>query len=194
MLLRNKLFFVALLTAVFSCSADLKVKNGNSLLWKIEGNNCQPSYIFGTMHMIDAEYYSMSESMTKKITTSDAIIMEVGGMPNPFETLALMTLDSGTVHQYFSKEQLVKLLEFMDKKLGTSPETFHSMYGKMKPFFILQSISQGYFSEKTMSYDLNIMEMANEKNIPLIGLETIEQQLGFFDAIPMSDMAELIMA
>ena len=66
MLLRNKLFFVALLTAVFSCSADLKVKNGNSLLWKIEGNNCQPSYIFGTMHMIDAEYYSMSESMTKK--------------------------------------------------------------------------------------------------------------------------------
>ena len=120
--------------------------------------------------------------------------MEVGGMPNPFETLALMTLDSGTVHQYFSKEQLVKLLEFMDKKLGTSPETFHSMYGKMKPFFILQSISQGYFSEKTMSYDLNIMEMANEKNIPLIGLETIEQQLGFFDAIPMSDMAELIMA
>lgn len=193
MILKNKLLFIALITAAFSCSADVKVKNGNSLLWKIEGNNCQPSYLFGTMHMIEEEYYSMSASLTKKITQSDAIIMEVAGMPNPFETLALMTLDSGTVHQYFSKEQMVKLLEFMDKKLDTSPETFHTVYGKMKPFFILQAISQGYFSKNTISYDLNIMQMANEKDIPIIGLETIEQQLGFFDAIPMSEMADLIM-
>jgi len=194
MFLKNPfiLFFTALISVV-SCSADIEVENGNSLLWKIEGNDCKTSYLFGTMHIIDEEYYKMSESLIKKIETSEAIIMEVGGMPSPFETLELMTLDSGTVHSYFTKEQMATLLEFFDKKLKTSPETFHQLYGKMKPFFILQAISQGYFSDKTVSYDLNIMGMAAEKKIPLIGLETIEQQLGFFDAIPPSEMADLIM-
>ena len=194
MFLKNQLFlFFTTLVAVVSCSADIEVENGNSLLWKIEGNDCKTSYIYGTMHIIDEEYYNMTESLSKKITDSEAIIMEVGGMPSPFETLKLMTLDTGTVHSYFTKEQLIILLEFMDKKLDTSPETFHQLYGKMKPFFILQAISQGYFSDKTVSYDLNIMGMANEKKIPLIGLETIEEQLGFFDVIPASEMANLIM-
>jgi len=36
------------------------------------------------------------------------------------------------------------------------------------------------------------MGIAGEKNIPLIGLETIEEQLGFFEEIPRSKMAEMI--
>lgn len=185
--------FLSFLATATSCSADQEIADGNSLLWKIEGNNCKTSYIYGTMHIIDEEYYKMSASMSEKIKSSEALIMEVSGMPNPLEALRLMSLDTGTVHNYFTKEQLITLLEFMDKKLETSPETFHAVYGKMKPFFILQAITQSYFSENTMSYDLNIMATANEKNIPLIGLETIEEQLGFFDKIPPQEMADLIM-
>lgn len=181
------------LTSFFSCSADVEVENGNSLLWKVEGNGCKPSYIFGTMHMIEEEYFNMSESLIEKIKSSEAIIMEVGGMPDPLAAMQMMTLDTGTVHSYFSKEQMATLLEFMDKKLNTDPETFHSVYGKMKPFFILQAISAGFFSENSVSYDLTIMALSKEHNIPLVGLETIEEQLGFFDAIPPAEMAELIM-
>jgi len=202
MMLKNQLaFFTTLFIAFASCSADVHVQNsndvivenGNSLLWKIEGNGCKPSYVFGTMHMIEEEYFHMSASLIEKISKSDAIIMEVGGMPNPIEAMNMMMLDSGTVHDYFTKEQMHTLLEFMDKKLDTDPETFHTVYGKMKPFFILQAISQGFFSENAVSYDLNIMGIAKQKNIPLIGLETIEEQLGFFDQIPSAEMAALIM-
>jgi len=183
----------AFLVSIVSCSADIEVENGNSLLWKVEGNGAQTSYVFGTMHMIEEEYFHMSASLTDKIKSSDAIIMEVGGMPNPIEAMNLMMLDSGTVHDSFTKEQMAVLLEFMDKKLNTDPETFHAVYGKMKPFFILQAISQGFFSENAVSYDLNIMALAKQNDIPLIGLETIEEQLGFFDAIPSDQMAQLIM-
>lgn len=194
MKISNYLFaLAAFLISVVSCSADVEVENGNSLLWKIEGNDCKPSYVFGTMHMIEEEYFNMSESLIEKIKNSEAIIMEVGGMPDPLSTLALMSLDSGTVHDFFTKEQMAILLEFMDKKLNTDPETFHTVYGKMKPFFILQAISQGFFSENAVSYDLNIMAIAKQQNIPLIGLETIEEQLGFFDQIPATEMAALIM-
>lgn len=176
-----------------STNDDIVVEDGNSLLWKIEGKGCTPSYMYGTMHMIDKEYYKMTDKMVSLISSSKAIVMEVGGMPNPIETMNLMSLDSGTVHDYFTKEQMAQLLEFFDKELNTPPEQFHNMYGKMKPFFILQSLSQGYFDEGAESYDLNIMGLAASNKIPLVGLETVEEQLSFFDIVPKDGMAEMIM-
>ncbi len=201
--MKTYLIIITLFIGVFSCSSnkvseteeikDKKVEKGQSLLWKLEGNNCQTSYMYGTMHMINSEYYNFTKSMKDKVKSSDAIIMEVGGMPNPLKTFQLMSLDSGSVHDYFSEEQISLLLEFMDTELDTSPEEFHQLYGGMKPFFILQAISQAYFGDETESYDLDIMLIANENNIPLIGLETIEEQLGFFDALSHEEMAGLIM-
>lgn len=172
---------------------DIVVKNGNSLLWKVEGKGIKPAYLFGTMHLINEEYYSFSENLTKRITQSDAIIMEVNGLSNPLSTFQLMSLDSGRVQDYFSKEQLIELLAFMDQELNTDPETFDKVYGGMKPFMILQAVTQKYFDETAQSYDLTIMGLAAENDIPLIGLETVEQQLGFFDQISNNEMAEMIL-
>jgi uncharacterized protein YbaP (TraB family) len=194
----------ATLFAFISCSSgsvengseeietDVIVENGNSLLWRIEKEGYQTSYMYGTMHIIDEEYYNFTEGMIEKIKSSDAIIMEVGGMPNPLETLELMSLDSGDIRDIFTKEEMRTIVEFFDKKIGTDPDTFFKMYGEMKPFFIMQAISQNYFSQNTMSYDLDIMSLAGQEEIPLIGLETLEQQLGFFDAIPQDKMNEMI--
>lgn len=171
---------------------DIEVENGNSLLWRIEGEGLQTAYMYGTMHMIEAEYYNFTEVMTEKIEESDAIIMEVGGMPNPLKTLELMQLDSGDIRSIFTDEQMQTIVGFFEKELSVTPDGFFQTYGGMKPFFILQTISQNYFSGETESYDLDIMSIAGQKEIPLIGLETIEQQLGFFDVIPQEAMAELI--
>lgn len=199
------LLFSALVFSFISCSSDVPieelaavgdddivVQNGNSLLWRIEGEGFKTSYMYGTMHIIDAEYYQFTDKMSNKIKESDAIIMEVGGMPNPLETLSLMSLDSGDIRSIFSDEQMRTIVGFFDKKLNTDPDQFFQIYGKMKPFFILQAITQHYFSDNTESYDLDIMGMANQNNIPLIGLETLEQQLGFFDVIPSEAMTGLI--
>lgn len=174
-------------------SEDVIVKSGNTLLWKIEKAGNEPSYLYGTIHMINEEFYHFSTYLKKKVMESDAIIMEVGGMPNPVAAYQLMLLDSGTVHRYFSKDQLVQLLEFMDTRLGISPQEFDQTYGSMKPFLLLQTITQDYFEPSAKSYDLEVMALASEYSIPLIGLETIEQQLGLFDKIPTKKMAAMIM-
>ena len=44
--------FVALVLSTFSLVAQEKE---SSLLWKVEGNGIQPSYIFGTFHLIPQE-------------------------------------------------------------------------------------------------------------------------------------------
>jgi len=173
--------------------ADIEVKNGNTLLWKIEKEGHQTAYIFGTMHMIEEEYYEFTPHMTNIVKNSDAIIMEIGGQPSPLKALEMMTLKEGKVEDFFTKEQLKDLVEFMDIKMNVSPQEFHQTYSRMKPFFILQTITQAYFSETSVSYDLNIMQMSAENNIPLLGFETMEEQLGFFDKIPAKDVASMIM-
>ncbi|MEX1001599.1 MAG: TraB/GumN family protein [Crocinitomicaceae bacterium] len=171
---------------------DVVVEDGNSLLWRVEGKDIKTSYLYGTMHLIDEEYYHFTDKMTKKIEASDAVIMEVGGMPNPLETLDLMKLDSGDIRSIFTDEEMKTIVAFFDNELDTKPNTFFQIYGKMKPFFIMQAITQHYFSDNTMSYDLDIMGIAGQEEIPLIGLETVEQQLGFFDQIPPSAMRRLV--
>ncbi|UKN01494.1 TraB/GumN family protein [Paracrocinitomix mangrovi] len=171
---------------------DKVVENGNSLLWKIEKEGAKTSYMYGTMHMIDAEYFHFTDKMTKLAKESDAIVMEVGGMPNPLKTMELMKLDTGDIRSIFTKEEMKTIVGFFDKELGMEPDAFFEVYGQMKPFFILQAISQNYFSSETESYDLQFMSIAGKNEIPLIGLETIEQQLGFFDTIPQEAMNSLI--
>jgi len=192
-------------TTIIACSSaventaqteqiDVEAKNNNSLLWSVEKEGQPKSYIYGTMHMIEPEYYNFSEKLEELIKTSDKIIMEIGGEPDPIEAFNLMVLDSGRVEDYFSKEQLTLLIEFMDKQLNTSPKEFRQRYSKMKPFLILQAITQAYFSDKAISYDLNIMQLAKENNKPIEGFETMEQQLSFFEQIPNKDMANLIIS
>jgi len=196
---------IILLSFFLSCSSpedalstnlhkeDIIVRNGNSLLWKIEKEDHQTSYIFGTMHMIDETYFNITPHLNYIIENSDQIIMEIGGLPNPLEALRLMTLKDETITDYFSKNELTELVQFMDTQLGISPQKFQMTFTKMKPFLILQTITQAFFSENAKSYDLNIMQIGQEKNIPLIGFETMEQQLGFFDLIPNKDIAQMIM-
>lgn len=171
---------------------DIIVENGNSLLWKIEGKNITTSYMYGTMHIIEADYYHFTDKMQEEIESSEAIIMEVGGMPNPLETLEMMKLDSGDIRGIFTPEQMRIIVDFFDKKLKMEPDAFFAMYGEMKPFFIMQAITQNYFEGETESYDLDIMAIAGSKQIPLIGLETMQEQLGFFDQIPTEDMAKMV--
>ncbi len=198
--------YILLLLPILSCASsnadpvaqevtleDLEVKNGQSMLWKVEGADIHTAYFFGTIHMINENYYRFSENLSKRIEKSDAIIMEVGGMPNPLKAFQLMSLDTGTVHSYFSREQLIELLAFMDQELGITPQEFDQTYGAMKPFFLLQTITSNYFESTAKSYDLTVMSIAGENKIPLIGLETIEQQLGFFDEVPTDKMAEMIL-
>jgi len=203
-------FLVLSLFYFLSCSTDVQknqvpnenseeidpelLQNEKSLLWKISGENMPTSYMYGTMHMIDPEYYNFTDNMRNKIGASEAIIMEVGGMPNPLEAMAMMSLDSGDVRDYFTPDQMKTVVEFFDKKMDTDPKSFYQLYGNMKPFFIMQSISQKHFSDDAQSYDMEIMSIAAQKDIPLVGLETVTEQLSFFDEIPKEDMAAMIIS
>ena len=79
------LFLVAFL---FSCNSTQKTvaqvqetsyaAAENALLWKVTGKELQaPSYVFGTIHMIGAEDYFLTESMKNAFGESDRVVFEI---------------------------------------------------------------------------------------------------------------------
>jgi hypothetical protein len=196
---KNYLILTLLLLAtgiINSCQnqfVSAPVNHQNSLLWEIKKQGEPTSYIYGTMHMINKNYYAFTDNM-KSITHSvDAIVMELGSMPNPIQAMLLITNKKGTLQDIFNEEEWQVLIDFYKKEFDMDETKFISTYNNFKPFFLFQSMTQAYFEKDAESYDLNIMQMARENDTELIGLETIQEQLGFFDQIPNSEMAKMIL-
>ena len=172
---------------------DKVVESGQSLFWKIEGENLQqPSYIFGTMHLINKEYFVMGDSLKKRLEMADALMMEIGDL-NPLAAMGAMQLKEGHVKDFFSPEQYDSILVYVEENASMNREMFDQVYGKMKPFAIMQIITQSQFEGNPESYELTFQTLAKENEKEILGLETINEQLGFFDEIPKEDMAEMIM-
>ncbi len=186
------LFLIALFTGCQNQFVPTYIDNQNSLLWEIKKDGQPTSYMFGTMHLINKKYYDFSNNLNHIINSSEAIIMELGSMPNPVQAMLLMTMKDKKLQDIFTDKDWQTLIHFYKKEFDMSKTKFISMYNNFKPFFLFQSIVQDYFEQDAESYDLNIMSMARENNIELIGLETFKEQVSFFDMIPHNEMATMI--
>ena len=165
----------------------------SSLLWKIESPTSKTSYLFGTMHIIEKEYFIFPKSLEKLIAKSDNVIMELQSIPSPKVALPLITLKNGSFFDYFSKEQTDSILQWANSELKMNEQLFRSVFYKMKPFVVVQTAVQLQFQGKTESYEKSLYDISKEKKIETIGLETVEQQMNLFDDLTKIEQAELVM-
>ncbi len=165
----------------------------SSLLWKIESPTSKTSYLFGTMHIIEKEYFIFPKTLEKLVSKSDKVIMELAGIPSPKEALPLITLKKGSFFDFFSKEQTDSILNWANSELKMNEQLFRSVFYKMKPFVVVQTAVQLQFQGKTESYEKSFYTLSNEKKIETIGLETVEQQMSFFDDLTKEEQAEMVM-
>jgi len=177
----------------FSQDVDSFPFKKSSLLWKIEGNGAKTSYLFGTMHLIEKEFFIFPTSLQKKISNSEQVILELGSLPKNEEALKWVTLSNGTLFDYFNPEQTDSLLKWAEKNLFMKPEVFKTSMEKMKPFVLLQLATQMQFMGKTESYEISIFSITDKNKIPTIGLETIAQQMGYFDSLTPQQQTEMVM-
>ena len=194
----KRLFIVTVVSfLVISCNSQIPATKKidstpvkSSMLWKIEGNHLKnPAYLFGSMHIIQKQYFHFSDTLKNLILNSDQVIMELGAMPDYASIMSKLMLPKGEVlDTYFRPAQLDSLLDLMENKLSIPRTMYSATFSKMKPFVLMQLVLAKQFEGETESYDMNIMNIAKEHNIKLIGLETVERQLAFFDSIPTKNL------
>lgn len=178
---------------VFSQTTEFPMKE-SSLLWKIEGPNIpKGSYLFGTMHMIEKEYFIFPDKLEKIVKKSEQLVMELAGLPSQKEAMKYVLLPEGTFFDYFTKEQTDSILIWAKKEFKMDEAAFRATMSKMKPFVVVQMATQLQLMGKTESYEMTLEEIAKTNNLAISGLETIEQQMSFFDDLSKEQQAEMVM-
>ncbi len=166
----------------------------SSLLWKVEGPGIKKGcYLFGTMHLISKDKFYFPEKLKKIVERSEALMMELPGLPNQMETMKYVTLKEGSFFDYFTPEQTDSILVWAKEELNMSEETFRSTMTKMKPFVAVQMAVQMHFIGKTESYEMTLNKIALDRGMEIMGLETIADQMSIFDNLTKEQQNRMVM-
>lgn len=171
----------------------------NSLLWKITGNELEePSYLFGTIHMIGKEDYIFNEKMQAAFDACEDVVFEIkiDDMMDLGAQMGMMSkvfMGGGKTLKDLLSEEDYNAVKDHFQKMGM-PLMFLE---RMKPMF-LSAMASGDMSPESMnsgevvSYELELMEMAQKEEKPIAGLETMEYQISIFDSIPYDVQAKML--
>lgn len=166
--------------------------DNNTLLWKIEGNGIQTSYLFGTIHLIPQSEFFMAEATKAAFAASDQVAMELK-MDDPQMQMAMMQnaamKDGSTLDKLLSEEDYKKVDELVKSTLGMGVAPFNSWQPLLTSSLFLTKFIDG----TPASYEGSFLAMAKEANKEILGLETIVDQINAMAEISFEKQAELLM-
>jgi len=155
----------------------ISAQEHNSLLWKIEGNGLNtPSYLFGTIHAICEQDFFVKEATEEAIASVQQIVLELDmDDPQLVSKLQGMMINEGmkNISSDFSEEQLELVNSFFQKHYGGDLTRF----GIFKPLTLLSMVVQKSITcENQKGYEEYLVQRAVERNVEVIGVETVEYQ------------------
>lgn len=163
----------------------------NTLLWEISGKELkQPSYLFGTFHLMCKEDIQLSAGLKQALKDSKEIYFEMD-LDDPNNTLGgllFMNMKNGTtLKDLYTPEEYARLEHYFKDSLRTGL----AMMGRMKPSLLQAMLYPKMMPCKNMSgVEMEIMALAKEDKKEIKGFETIEFQTSVFDSIPYKDQAK----
>lgn len=167
----------------------------HSLLYKISGKGLkQHSYLYGTIHLICPDDFFISDPLKAAFKQSKTIYLEMD-MDDPAMMTRLMQsmqekTAGYTLEKAFEPQDYTKLTQYFKDSIGMDVAMFKSM----KPMILLSTVLvKSLECPNPASYEQSFISMAKEQGKPIEGLETIEDQIGVFDAIPDSVESKMIM-
>ena len=165
-------------------------KTEKALLWEISGNGLSaPSYLFGTIHMICPEDFVLGTTVKNKLKQSKQLVLEID-MDDPEMYAAIqqaMVAPGSSLRSLYTEAEYKIMSDFFRQKL----EVDLAMLDQMKPYAITLLLTQTYLNCQPESYEQHFFKLAKEQGKPVLGIETIEQQLGFFDKLSPNEQAKM---
>jgi uncharacterized protein len=174
-------------------SAQQKEVVLNSPLWKIEHSSLEkPSYIFGTIHLMCEDDFSIPEKVNRALSEVEELVLEIN-FSDPGEMQALQTsmASSKKISEELSEAQFHELDAFVNSRIGMGLANFDN-YGLSGLNSIL--ISKMLPCEKMKLLEFELIAAANKKEKSINGLEKVDVQMEFFaKAYPADFMFKQLM-
>lgn len=196
-------FFFGLVTSSSCKTAKPAVTPGDplpqALLWKIEGKNIkEPSYLFGTIHLIPQEDFFLPVGFDDALNNAKQVVFEIdmdemSDMSSMMGLLGqIMMKDGVTLRKLLSADEYKEVENYFDA-MGIPM----FLLNKVKPMFLtmLAEVNmdpESMGSDDIISYEMDIYNKANTAEKEVGGLETMEYQMSLFDSIPYKDQASML--
>jgi len=167
--------------------------NANSLLWEISGKDLTTSsYLYGTIHVIPKKDFILTDLLKNRFAQTQQLALEVDmdNMLSMISALPEMFMDDDmTLEDLLTEEEYNRVdAHFANKGMGGL-----SMFNRMKPILVSSMMmEQGPTSEDMTSYEMELMDMAKDRQMAVHGLETAAFQMGVLDSIPYKAQAKML--
>ena len=160
-------------------------KNDNTLLWQVSGNGLQqPSFLFGTFHLMCKEDIYFSDVLKKAIKSSNEIYMEMD-LDDPSTMLSGMLYmnmkGDKKLQDLYTPEEYQRLENYFSDTLQMPMV----MFQKAKPYFLVALLYPKMMEcSSPAGIEEELMKIAKEDKKEIRGLETMQFQASVFDSIP----------
>jgi uncharacterized protein len=157
----------------------------SSLLWEIKGNGLEkPSYIFGSFHIMCKSDFQISTILSNKLAETKQFYGELKmDDPDMQQKMAMkMMLHENTLTNLLGKAAFPKLNDQFQKIVGMPL----SMFDNYKPFLPLSLlVINSIACPDKIQPETEFVNIAKQKNIPIYGLETIDDEIKAIDREPL---------
>lgn len=177
-----------LLLAALSLLAGQAWAVERGALFKVSGHG-HTMYLFGTIHMGLPEFFPLDKSVTRALAASTTLALEIDPTVQTAEMTAAVQRTALTTPAIVAAmppalgPRLTRHLE----ALG-APATLST---QLKPWMLVMTLTTveyaklGYRPE--LGIDAHLAKLAHDRNIKVIGLETVESQIDLLDRLPVAD-------
>ncbi|AWI26031.1 TraB/GumN family protein [Flavobacterium pallidum] len=182
--------FLKLLCLLAFVPSKAQAPTEKSLLWEISGNGLKTSYLFGTMHATcDA---TLSPKVTEGLDNTQQLYLELDMDDTSLQLQMMKGLNMAggkKMSDLATPEDYATVDAFLKKNMGISLKTMNTL----KPFFVSSLMITKLLDCPMLSIEQELMKKATESNKEVLGLETVDEQMSVFDAIPYEEqMKELV--
>jgi uncharacterized protein YbaP (TraB family) len=178
-------------------------ENATAILWRIERAGRQPSHLFGTMHLTDDRITNVSPAVRAALGSARRLLLEVNaddlsaaGFMKAFASARpLLTFTDGRrLEQLLSKAEYDKTVGILERA-GLPAQ----VAGAFRPWvasmmLALSECERLRVARGEAPLDLRLGREAQAKDIPVAGLETLQQQFRALASVPEPDQIALLRA
>ncbi|MCK5089061.1 MAG: TraB/GumN family protein [Hyphomicrobiaceae bacterium] len=174
-------------------------ENAGALLWKIERDGRPTSYLFGTVHLTDDRVTKLSPAVLSALKEAKAIALEVADLSE--NATATVIAQSAPLAIYSDGRRLDQMLtpsEYESVKNVVSRSGLPAdLAALFKPWIVSMILSVSDCERTKVQQgkrvlDMKIAETGKSLGIPVVGLETIPDQLAALAAVPEKSQLDML--
>ena len=99
------------------------------MLYEVKSKGGKTSYVYGTMHVIDAEYFNLQKKLVKTMLNTEQLCMEIPGVTSAGLSPDALKLKGKTLQYFFNTKQMDSLFVWAETNLLMNKGAFLDNFG-----------------------------------------------------------------